>query len=80
MKRSRKISIVLMTIVVWAIVLTVHGYFHVRSLSGQCCGYEGDPGFLTLFFVVWPGVLYLIGLAVILVIELAVLCWPLPKE
>jgi len=61
------------TIVVWLVIFSTHGYFHVSRLTGQCCGYEGDPGFLTIFFLIYPGIFYFIGLLVILGLELLIL-------
>jgi hypothetical protein len=54
----------------WLAVFGIHAYYHVRSLTGQCCGYEGDPGFLLLFFLVWPGLLYFVVLFLIFILFL----------
>ncbi len=70
---AKTLFVLATTILVWLVVVSVHGYLHVSRLSGQCCGYEGDPGFLTIFFILYPGILYLIGLFVILGLELLLL-------
>ena len=69
----RAILVVATTVVVWVAVFSIHGYLHVSRLSGQCCGYEGDPGFLAIFFIIYPGIFYLAGLFVILGLELLIL-------
>jgi len=66
----KTLCILALTIAIWLVVVTVHGYLHVSRLSGQCCGYEGDPGFLTIFFIIYPGIFYALGLFVILGLEL----------
>jgi len=64
----------------WLCVFVIHAYVHVRSLTGQCCGYEGDPGFLRFFFLLWPGLLYFGTLLLVLLAGLFMFVWPLPKE
>jgi hypothetical protein len=61
---------VLLVIVVsaWVVGSGTHAYIHVRSLEGQCCGYEGDPGFLFVFFMIWPGLVYFVALFLILIV------------
>lgn len=73
MKRRTKFLILLLSFLVWLTVFLIHGYMQVKRLTGQCCGYEGDPGFLTLFFLIFPGVFYFIGLIMIIAFEIAVL-------
>jgi hypothetical protein len=68
------------TLLAWLTVFVAHGYLQVRALTGQCCGYEGDPGILLLFFLFWPGLLYLLALVLILIAGLFMFLWPLPKE
>jgi len=76
----KKLLIWFSTILVWLAIFGAHAYYHVKSLTGQCCGYEGEPGFLLLFFLMWPGLLYFIGLVIILIAGLIIFWWPLPKE
>jgi hypothetical protein len=66
-------------IATWLAVFGTHAYYHVKLLTGQCCGYEGDPGFLLLFFIIWPGLLYFIALALILIGGLIMFVWPPEK-
>ena len=73
MHNLAKVTILVLAILVWLMVFFIHGYSHVKSLTGQCCGYEGDPGFLTLFFFIFPGVYYFLALLVILGIQIIVL-------
>lgn len=47
-------------VTVWALVFAVHCYLSVSSHLGQCCGYEGELGFLIVFFLMWPGLLYFV--------------------
>lgn len=80
MSRSRKRTLIwIATIILWLVVFGIHGYYHVTSLTGQCCGYEGDPGILLLFFLIWPGLLYFIALILILLIGLFMLVRPSPR-
>lgn len=72
MKSGTKIRIAAVTMVIWAVVFLMHGYYHVRNLTGQCCGYEGDPGFLALFFLIKPGLYYFLALIFILCVEIAI--------
>lgn len=72
MTKLKKTAIVLVTVGIWAVVFTVHGFLHVKRLSGQCCGYEGDPGFIAVFFLIKVGVFYLIGLVAIILCEIVV--------
>ncbi len=69
---NRAILVFATTVVVWLAAFSVHGYRHVSRLAGQCCGYEGDPGFLAIFFIIYPGIFYLMGLFVILGLELLI--------
>lgn len=71
--KRAKLKILCASILVSAVIFFLHGFFKVRSLKGQCCGYEGDPGVLALFFLMWPGPLYLLGLSVILLAKVWVL-------
>lgn len=72
-RTAKSLLIIGITFLIWLAVFIVHGYFHVSRLTGQCCGYEGDPGFLAMFFLVHPGVYYFAGLFVILGLELLVI-------
>ena len=55
---KRRLYWLLAALLVWALVFTSHGYLAVSSSLGQCCGYEGELGFLIVFFIMWPGLLY----------------------
>jgi hypothetical protein len=76
----KKLMVIAITIAAWASIFALHGFVHVRLLTGQGSGYEGEPGFLALFFIIWPGFVYFIVLAIILIVEVIALWWPLPKS
>jgi len=69
----KTLLIIATTLIVWLAVFVSHGYVHVSNLTGQCCGYEGDPAFLALFFLIYPGIYYFLGLFVAIGVELLVI-------
>lgn len=69
MTKLHKIGIILFSIAIWAVIFAVHGYVNVQTNTGQCCGYEGDPGFLSIFFLIGYGVYYFPALALVIAIE-----------
>lgn len=68
MKARHRYLAFVAVIVGWLLVFGVNGYNHVTRLTGQCCGYEGEPGFLLLFFLFWPGSLYVVALPFALIV------------
>jgi len=70
---AKSLLIVGITFLIWLVGFISHGYFHVSRLNGQCCGYEGHPGFLAMLFLINPGIYYFAGLTVILGLELLIL-------
>ena len=70
----KKIFILLSTIFIWFICFVLHGFIHLKSvLPDACCGYEADPGFIMMMFVIYYGTFYLIALVLILSVEMLVL-------
>ena len=70
----KKIYILLSTILVWFICFVVHGFIHLKSvLPEACCGYEADPGFIVMMFVIYYGFFYIIALVLILPVEMLIL-------